>query len=245
MGKKKTPEHKYCIYLTTNKVNGKTYVGQHMYEKLYDGYIGSGMLIKKAIKKYGKENFKIEYLETDLTENEVDWYEEWYIEVLNPYYNIRKGGQGVRYRQTVTAQESLIKNTESNKRKWEDPSYRAWMMEKRAKRRGVPLPKSEEAKQHIKESIQRRKELGTFKPPMLGKHHSEETKRKMSEVQKGRSKPHKGIPRSEECRRKIAEANRRRKGTSYWFTNGIINIRSDQCPEGFKPGRIKKDGSQN
>ncbi len=239
---KRTDRIKFCVYLTTNKINGKTYVGQHKYIKLYDGYIGSGTLIKRAIKKYGKENFEIEYLETDLTEDEVDWYEQWYITVLNPYYNISRGGQGVRYRQTVTAQESLIKNKESNKRKWEDPDYRAWMMEKRAERRGIPLPKSEEAKQHIKESIQRRKELGTYKPTMLGKHHSEETKRKMSEAQKGIKKPHKGIPRSEECRRKIAEANRRRKGTFYWFNNGITNIRADKCPEGFKPGRTKKDG---
>jgi group I intron endonuclease len=209
-------EIKYCIYLVTNKVNGKTYVGQHKYKKLYDGYIGSGALIKKAIKKYGKENFEIEYLETDLTDiNEVDWFEQWYVTVLNPEYNIAQGGQGVRYRSTVTAQESLLKNREKNIRKWEDPQYRAWMMEKRAKRRGVPLPKSEEAKQHIKESIQKRKELGTYKPTMLGKHHSEETKKKMSDAQKGRPKPHEGRPRSEECRRKIAEANRRRKGTHY------------------------------
>lgn len=238
-------ESKYCIYLTTNKINGKTYVGQHRYEKLYDGYIGSGALIKKAIKKYGKENFDIEYLETDLTEDEVDWWEQWYIEVLNPYYNISRGGQGVRYRQTVTAQESLIKNAESNKRKWEDPEYRAWMMEKRVKRRGVPLPKSEEAIKHIKESIQRRKELGTYTNGHKGRHCSEETKRKIAEAQKGRKKPHKGIPRSEECRRKIAEANRRRKGTFYWFNNGEVNVRAKECPEGFKPGRLKKNGNEN
>lgn len=237
--------NKYCIYLTTNKINGKSYVGQHKYLKLYDGYIGSGSILKKAIKKYGKENFEIEYLETDLTENEVDWWEQWYIEVLNPYYNISKGGQGVRYRETITAQESLIKNTESNKRKWEDPTYRAWMMEKRAKRRGIPLPKSEDAIKHIKESIQRRKELGTYTNGHKGLACSEETKRKISKAQKGRKKPHEGIPRSEECRRKIAEANRRRKGTFYWFNNGEVNVRAKECPEGFKPGRLKKDGSQN
>ena len=235
--------NRYCIYLTTNNVNGKTYVGQHKYKKLYDGYIGSGSLLRRAINKYGKDNFTIEYLETDLSEDEVDWLEQWYIEVLNPYYNISKGGQGVRYRETVTAQESLIKNSETNKRKWKDPVYRAWMMEKRAKRRGVPLPKSEESKQHIRESIQRRKDAGTYKPPMKGKHHSEETKRRMSEAQKGRKKPHKGIPRSEECRRKIAESNRRRKGKEHWYTNGVICIKAEHCPEGFKPGRfIKKDG---
>ena len=243
METQKLNEVKYCVYLTTNKVNGKTYVGQHRYNKLYDGYLGSGTLIRRAIAKYGKENFEIEYLETDLSEDEVDWWEQWYIEVLNPYYNISKGGQGVRYRETVTAQESLIKNSETNKRKWEDPVYRAWMMEKRSKRRGVPLPKSEEAKQHIKESIRRRIESGTYKPSMEGKHHSEESKRKMSESQKGKPRPHEGRPRSEECRRKIAESNRRRKGKEHWYTNGIICIKAEQCPEGFKPGRfIKKDG---
>ena len=96
METQKLNEVKYCVYLTTNKVNGKTYVGQHRYNKLYDGYLGSGTLIRRAIAKYGKENFEIEYLETDLSEDEVDWWEQWYIEVLNPYYNISKGKRNER-----------------------------------------------------------------------------------------------------------------------------------------------------
>lgn len=232
---------KYCIYLTTNKINGKTYVGQHRYKKLYDGYIGSGTYLKNAIKKYGKENFEIEYLETGLTDPaEVDWYEQWYINVLNPHYNISKGGQGVRYRETVTAQESRIKNSEKNKANWADPGYRAWMMEKRAKRRGIPHPISEEARRKL--SIALKGRSGWNK----GMHWSEEIKRKMSETQKGRKKPHKGVPRSAECRAKIAEANRRRKGREHWFTNGIICVKVEQCPEGFRPGRIiRKDGKKD
>jgi hypothetical protein len=50
---------KYNIcYITTNLINGKQYVGSHSTNDINDNYIGSGKLIKKAIKKYGKSNFK-------------------------------------------------------------------------------------------------------------------------------------------------------------------------------------------
>ena len=45
-------------YITTNKVNGKQYVGAHTEKKDNDRYLGTGQLIKKAIKKYGRDNFE-------------------------------------------------------------------------------------------------------------------------------------------------------------------------------------------
>lgn len=44
------------IYKTTNKINGKIYVG--LDTKNNPKYLGSGKIIKFAIKKYGKENFE-------------------------------------------------------------------------------------------------------------------------------------------------------------------------------------------
>lgn len=55
----------YCIYRITNKVNGKTYIGQHKYSDESNpmkGYKGSGVLLHLAYKKYGEENFETEVL---------------------------------------------------------------------------------------------------------------------------------------------------------------------------------------
>ena len=51
------------IYLTTNLINGKRYIGQHTTNNLQDDYLGSGTLILKAIEKYGKEKLCETYFE--------------------------------------------------------------------------------------------------------------------------------------------------------------------------------------
>lgn len=49
------------IYKTTNLVNEKFYVGKDI--KNNPNYLGSGLILKNAINKYGIENFKKEILE--------------------------------------------------------------------------------------------------------------------------------------------------------------------------------------
>ena len=53
------------IYKTTNLVNNKIYIGQHKaYKFMKRMYLGSGIKLKAAIKKYGRKNFTCELLDS-------------------------------------------------------------------------------------------------------------------------------------------------------------------------------------
>ena len=83
------------IYKTTNLVNGKFYIGKDA--KNDNRYLGSGKVLKQAISKYGKENFKKEILEHcsslgELEEREVYWISK--MNALEEGYNLTKGGTG-------------------------------------------------------------------------------------------------------------------------------------------------------
>ena len=85
------------IYKTKNLVNGKIYIGQDSYNN--DKYLGSGLLLKRAISKYGKNNFKKEIIEYCDTQEELDEREKYWIKFYNSQdekigYNISPGGQG-------------------------------------------------------------------------------------------------------------------------------------------------------
>ena len=74
---------------------------------------------------------------------------------------------------------------------------------------------------------------------MYGKHHSEESRKKMREAQKGKrtgkDNPFYGKTHSEETRKKWSEARKEMR----WYNNGKINTMAKECPEGFVPGRLR------
>lgn len=86
----------FIIYKITNKINDKIYIGQHTTSNINDGYMGSGILLKKAKIKYGINKFNYEILELctsadDLNNAEFLWIKK--LESLNPKgYNLRPGG---------------------------------------------------------------------------------------------------------------------------------------------------------
>jgi group I intron endonuclease len=80
------------IYKTTNLINGNFYIGQD--SKNNPNYLGSGTLLNKAIKKYGKENFVKEIIECCNSKQQLNEREIFWILELKPIYNIAIGGSG-------------------------------------------------------------------------------------------------------------------------------------------------------
>ena len=87
------------IYLIIDLTNWKKYVGQHHYhlEKLDSNYHGSGTIISKIYKKR-PHTLKEVYLKTCYTQEELDEWEQYYINFYNTLspngYNLQEGGRG-------------------------------------------------------------------------------------------------------------------------------------------------------
>ena len=76
------------IYKWTNMLNGKKYIGSHT-GTTEDGYIGSGKVFQRAIKKHGIENFTrviIEYVEVEDRQYLLQ-REKFYLDEANAYYS--------------------------------------------------------------------------------------------------------------------------------------------------------------
>lgn len=94
------------VYKLTNKINGKCYVGRtvHTLDERWKGHVGSairednGMMIARAIKKYGFDSFDREVIEecTDnqVVDREMYWIEKLGTHVTNGGYNLTLGGDG-------------------------------------------------------------------------------------------------------------------------------------------------------
>lgn len=86
------------FYKITNLINGKFYYGIRSSNKLHsDKYMGSGLALLEAFKKYGRENFKKEIINHYPTRFEASEHERMIVDlemINNPMcYNCRTGGQ--------------------------------------------------------------------------------------------------------------------------------------------------------
>jgi group I intron endonuclease len=160
------------IYLITNLINGKKYIG--MDTKNNSKYLGSGNLITKAIKKYGRENFKKEILEVCFTIDELEKRETYWIEYFNAlndenFYNladVRKRGKNPFKNKTKEELKTIFNKIKSKERN-----------EKIGKANSKPKPKG------FGEKISNINK---------GRKKSEESKLKQSIKLKGRISPNKG-----------------------------------------------------
>ena len=161
----------YTLYKITNKINHRIYVGTHVTDNLDDDYLGSGKLIIRAIKKYGKENFKKEYLH--IFDNPEHMFEAESLIVNEEFisnadtYNLVEGGKGGW---------SHVNNNELGVRTFEMVSKKRLKEISRLgnKARNIKMENDPEAKElWLKRMSQSNKgQPGVFS----GKHHTKEAK---------------------------------------------------------------------
>jgi len=202
------------VYLSINKVNGKCYIGSHKTLNKNDSYFGSGIFIKNAIKKEGKENFlKIILKEF---ENIIDARiaEKEYIEKFDTVkpngYNISPTGGPSN---GGHSEESKAKISKNNKGK--NNGKKPWLGKSRDKKTRDQISKSlegntcrlgipctEEALQNIRRSLIGKMEGD--KNGFFNKSHSQESKDKISQSLKGKPSGNKG-KKGRKTIRKICE----------------------------------------
>ena len=150
----------YFVYKTTNLINNKTYIGIHKTNNIDDGYLGSGLHFLKAVKKYGKQNFKREILEfclsyEELLEKEKSYVtEEWVKNGDN--YNLKTGGQSSGLLSEISKQ----KISETLKTKYANGELKP--------RLTAPYIATDEQKEKISKTLKTKYANGELKPTMTG-----------------------------------------------------------------------------
>ena len=175
----------YIVYKTTNKINGKFYIGIHKTNNLNDNYMGSGKLIKLAINKYGIENFEREILYVydnpdDMFIKEAEIVNDEFLMEENTYNLTIGGGGGFEYCNTHITEEQKQKRAVNGRKKADE------MLKKQYGDNFVSIL-SKKGQDKLKDIIRENPDfLKGRRNGFLGKNHSIETKDKMSKIAKKR-----------------------------------------------------------
>lgn len=234
----------YTIYLRTNLVNGKQYVGQtcdfkrREYNWYNTNWSYAGKLINNARKKYGVDSFKTSILDVVKTQDESNEMETYYIKLFNTKtpngYNLTDGGEGsTGYNISDETRKRISEATKGENNPFYGKHHTEETIEK-LKNRVI----TDETRKKISEAAKGRP--SAFK----GKHHTEETKKRLSEIKKGRhfsiatefisdrvkgeKNPMFGKHHSEETKKKISES---RKGKTSGEKNPMFGRKRNDIAE--------------
>ena len=201
----------YELYLVTNKINGKRYVGQTQsnigYEARWQDHWqealrseGHQCVFHSAIKGYGVAAFDVRRILHNIPETDIDRLEKLWIQKLNTFYikgngyNMTLGGQGVHG--FKHSEETRKRISESLKKV---PNY--WTPEliaktERKKRESGYYERRNRSNWRSNLSESKKEFYRTHPGTFLGKTHSDATKKKISDIRRGQKA-------SEETRRNM------------------------------------------
>jgi hypothetical protein len=210
---------KFLIYKITNKINNKIYIGIHQTDNVNDNYMGSGKLIKAAIKKYGKSSFNKDIIFIfDTLDQAIEKEKEIICEdfiAREDTYNIALGGSlgGSK----INGLSFLGKNHSAVTK---DKISKSLLGMRHISDEGIKkIIHNNKTNEIRKEKIQK---------ALKGKKKTEDHKKKISDSLLKRN--FSSIPR-----------NYKRKYKQIWITDGIKNTRipeNSAIPEGWAQGRI-------
>lgn len=183
------------LYKITNIINGKIYIGVHRTNNLDDGYMGSGKIIKRSIRKYGEDNFSKEILEYFPTYKEALDAERSMVtlDFINEdtNYNIKEGGYG----SCGWSNEMLEHFSNIALERWKNPDYMDHMNSvyysnpEKQKQKGLKVKKwiEDNPDQHMERMLKINKnpeKIEKMANAHRGMKRSEETKRNVSDALK-------------------------------------------------------------
>ena len=211
----------YIFYKTVNLVNGNYYYGKHQTRNAYDGYLGSGLNLHKAIVKYGVDSFKRYDIFYAFSNDILGDMEKALVTesvISDPKsYNIALGGQGGNLGSEVNKIIGL-KSSLYNKGKTKSTEHRKKLSESRlgTKRSKYVTEKIKATKkawsdEKRDEFSKKMSELNKGnKNSFFGKKHTNESKRAIgySKDHSGPNNPNYGNKHSDETKKKISETKK-------------------------------------
>lgn len=188
-------EELYQIYLITDLTNDKKYVGQvvkhrgylqRFKEHLNDYKFSKSAMLSNAINKHGAENFKVDLIEDNILERDIDEKEKYYIKKYDTYYSSRKGynmtygGQGVHgYKHTYNDKQKISAKT---KILWENLRQNPEKLKIRNDKISEKLAgKKVSTETRTKLSLAAKKRFENNHGTFYGKKHTEKTKNLIAE----------------------------------------------------------------
>jgi hypothetical protein len=247
----------HFTYITICNTTHKFYIGKHSTKNLYDGYIGSGNYIQRAISKYGKNSFTRHILQFFNNEEEAFINEakiltedviKTYKDNLGMCYNLQSGGNGgTIYISEETRKKMSIANKEIQNR----PEVKAKIREinsiPEVKAKRKTLLNSPEVKAKIRETNKKPEVKAKRKASMKEVANRPEIKAKKKEIQNSpevKAKIREALSKrseeeKEETRNKIRKSNLEAQANKPLYlpnSTEIVEIHKDDILSKLKEG---------
>lgn len=221
----------YEVYLITNQISGKKYVGitKRGYMKRFQEHISYATksnrhsLLYEDIRKFGVESFTVSLLEDNISDDDAEAKESYYIEKYNTYYlgsddgyNMTLGGHGVSG--YVPTEDCLSKRSHSMK-------GHKFSQSRNEKIRQAMLGR--EYKQEWRDALSHAR-MGRFTGednPFFGRQHTQDTKSKISS-----SKTKHGVLQLDADTDKVLQAFTNAIEAGAWVVNnGYSTAKPETC----------------